>query len=95
MQLTNRLPTGDQKIILNFNKLQAVASHSIIRMLPQAAISLNAITETEIQHSKQKKCKSRLSGEKNGKERKWKARNSLISPQSYLSATLKIDDTAQ
>lgn len=32
--LSNQLPIGEQKIILNFNKLQAVASLSIIHTAP-------------------------------------------------------------
>ena len=34
---------GEQKIILNFNKLQAVASLHIICTMPQAAMRLDAI----------------------------------------------------
>ena len=37
------MPMGEQKIILNFNKLQAVASLPVICTMPQAAMRLDAI----------------------------------------------------
>lgn len=39
----NGMPMGEQKIILNFNKLQAVASLPVICTKPQAAMKLDAI----------------------------------------------------
>lgn len=39
----NGMPMGEQKIILNFNKLQAVARLPIICTKPQAAMRLDAI----------------------------------------------------
>lgn len=50
---------GEQKIILNFNKLQAVASLPVICTMPQAAMRLDAI-RGEIKFytvNKGKKCK--------------------------------------
>lgn len=41
----NGMPMGEQKIILNFNKLQAVASLPVICTMPQAAMRLDAIRE--------------------------------------------------
>lgn len=40
----NGLPMGEQEIILNPNKLQAVASLPIICRKPQAAVMLDAIS---------------------------------------------------
>lgn len=50
---------GEQKIILNFNKLQAVASLPLICTKPQAAMRLDAIRERiEIYlANKEEKCK--------------------------------------
>lgn len=47
---------GEQKITLNFNKLQAVASLPIICIVPQAAVRLDAIRVGggTIPHSKQR-----------------------------------------
>lgn len=39
----NGMPMGEQKIILNFNKLQAVVSLPVICTKPQAAARLDAI----------------------------------------------------
>lgn len=55
----NGMPMGEQKIILNFNKLQAVASLPVICTMPQAAMRLDAI-RGEIKFytvNKGKKCK--------------------------------------
>lgn len=39
------MPMGDQKITLNFNKLQAAVSLAVICSKPQEAEKLDAITE--------------------------------------------------
>lgn len=62
--LSNQLPIGEQKIILNFNKLQAVASLSIIHTAPGSNKTRYNYAD-KIQH-KQKKWKLALNKTKKG-----------------------------
>lgn len=64
--LSNQLPIGEQKIILNFNKLQAVASLSIIHTAP-GSNKTGCNYADKIQH-KQKKWKLALNKAKKGRE---------------------------
>jgi len=64
--LSNQLPIGEQKIILNFNKLQAVASLSIIHTAPGSNKTRYNYAD-KIQH-KQKKWKLALNKTKKGRE---------------------------
>lgn len=62
--LSNQLPIGEQKIILNFNKLQAVATRSIIHTAP-GSNKTGCNYAGKIQH-KQKKWKLALNKTKKG-----------------------------
>lgn len=72
--LSNQLPIGEQKIILNFNKLQAAATRSIIHTAP-GSNKTGCNYADKIQH-KQKKWKLALNKTKKGERRE---ENKLVS----------------
>jgi len=80
--LSNQLPIGEQKIILNFNKLQAVASLSIIHTAPGSNKTGCNYADT-IQH-KQKKWKLALNKTKKGREEKRKQVSLLLSASRFF-----------